>query len=269
MIDRNELKRLFQEANQQAEAHQYNRAISVYRKVLTLAGNQDTVAAECAHWGIGEVYFTMGDYTQALQALESALTLNPREAAYYYLQGIIFTRIGAEFQALTALGRALRLEPEKPKVLRGYGWALHRFGHPKEGLEMLKKALSLKSDDHRTLTDLGLSFAVEGRYGESLVCLERALELAPYDLGIAIAISTVDRYAGVPDARPPIPATGPNLVAPDEEWDDDEDDEDDWEDKEIGGYEGEEEELDEEIWEDEEIDELEDDSDDEGHIDIH
>ena len=228
MIDHNELKRLFQEANHRAEVHQYRGAISVYRKVLTLAGSHDTVAAECAHWGIGEVYYTMGDYPQALQALESAQTLNPSEAAYYFLQGVIHTRIGNEPEALMALAKALRLEPDKPKILREYGWALHRFGYYERGIEMLHKALLLNCDDHLTLTELGLSYAVENRYGESLVCLERALELAPGDLGISVAISTVDRFAGTDDARYPIPATGPNMAGPSEEWDDDEDDDEEW-----------------------------------------
>ena len=178
MIDRNEMKRLFQEANHRAEVHQYRSAISVYQKVLTLAGSHDTVAAECAHWGIGEVYYTIGDYPQALQALESAQTINPGESAYYYLQGVIHTRIGNESEALMTLAKALQLEPEKPKILREYGWALHRFGYHEQGIEMLHKALSLNSADHLTFTELGLSYAAEGRYGESLVCLERALELA-------------------------------------------------------------------------------------------
>lgn len=139
---------------------------------------------------------------------------------------------------------------------------------------MLKRALSLKPNDHRTLTDLGQAFAAEGKYGQSLVCLERALELSPYDLGIAVAVSTVDRYAGVPDARKPIPATGPSLMAADEEWDDEEDwedeetsdDQDDgWDDEE---WEEEEEEWEEEVWEDEEASDWEDNSDSDGLIDI-
>ena len=272
MIDREELKRLFREANQRAEARQYSQAISVYRKVLTMAGTHDAVVAECAHWGISEVFFTLGDYPQALQSVESALSLNPCEAAYYYLKGVIYTRIGAEPEALMALGKALQLEPEKHKVVREYGWALHRFGYCKEGLEMLHKALSMKPHDHRTLTDLGWAYAVEGSYGASMVCLEHALELAPHDLGIAVALSTVDRYAGVPQARSPIPATGPNLTAPDEDWDDEE--EEDWEDEETKG-----DELDDEAWEDEDQeDEIweekdegvgEDDRDDDSQIDIH
>ena len=127
------------------------------------------------------------------------------------------------------LAKALQLEPEKPKVLREYGWALHRFGYHEQGIEMLHKALSLNSSDHLTFTELGLSYASEGRYGESLVCRERALELAPGDLGISVAISAVDRFAGTSDARYPIPATGPNLAGPSEEWDDEEECEEEWE----------------------------------------
>lgn len=252
MIDRNELKRLFLEANHRAEVHQYRGAISVYRKVLTLAGSHDTMAAECAHWGIGEIYYTMGDYPQALQALESAQTINPGESAYYYLQGVIHTRIGNESEALMTLAKALQLEPEKPKVLREYGWALHRFGYHERGMDMLHKALSLNSADHLTFTELGLSFAAEGRYGESLVCLERALELAPGDLGISVAISAVDRFSGTSDARYPIPATGPNLAGPLEEWDDDEEG---WEeDSDLDEEELEEETGDEEEWGDNTLD---------------
>lgn len=221
MIEREELERLFREANDQAEAHQYENAISVYRQVITLAGDHDLLAAECAHWGIGEVSLTLGDYSQALDAMVSALTLNPQEAAYHYLIGIVYSYMGAKNEALSALSRANELEPRKPKVLRGYGWTLHRFRHRRRGMKMLKDALSLKPDDPNTLTDLGWAFAVEGRYGEALVCIERARELSPADLWIMSALSSVERCAGVPDPSPFVPATGPYLLSDDDEWDDD------------------------------------------------
>ena len=129
MIERDELERLFREANRQAESHQYEAAISVYREVITLAGDDDPLAAECAHWGIGEVSLTLGNYPLALEAIESALILNPDEAAYHFHLGVIYTRLGLRSKALGAMQRAYELEPLKPKVLRGYGWSLHRFAN--------------------------------------------------------------------------------------------------------------------------------------------
>ncbi|MFC1627750.1 tetratricopeptide repeat protein [Gemmatimonadota bacterium] len=220
MIERDELERLFREANRQAETHQYESAISVYREVITLAGDDDPLAVECAHWGIGEVSLTLGNYTLALEAIESALVLNPDEAAYHFHLGIVYTRTGSRSLALKAMERAYELEPLKPKVLRGYGWTLHRFGDAGRGIKMLLAALALKPDDHRTLRDLGWAFASEARYRESMVCLERSQELDPHDLRTLFALSTVARMAGV-DAPPlPIPATGPHIFAIDDDWDD-------------------------------------------------
>jgi len=226
MIERDELKRLFREANHQAETHQYESAISVYRDVITLAGDDDPLAMECAQWGIGEVSLTLGNYTLALEAIESALVLNPDEAAYHFHLGIVYTRLGSKSMALKAMERAYELEPLKPKVLRGYGWTLHRFGEAGHGIKMLLAALALKPDDHRTLRDLGWAFASEARYRESMVCLERSQELDPHDLRTLSALSTVARMAGADNPPPPVPATGPHIFAIDDDWDDDDLDDD-------------------------------------------
>jgi len=230
MIERDELERLFREANRQAESHQYEAAISVYREVITMAGDDDRLAAECAHWGIGEVSLTLGDYSLALESIESALVLNPEEAAYHYHLGVVYTRLGSRSKALAAMERAWEIEPLKPKVVRGFGWTLHRFGETDRGIKMMLAALSLRPDDPHTLRSLGWMFACEIRYRESMVCLERSLELDPYDLRTVYALSTVARLAGDRDPPHPVPATGPHIFAVEDDWDDedgliDEDDE--------------------------------------------
>ena len=235
MIEPRKLERLFREANRRAEAHQYDGAIAVYRQVITLAGDDDPLAAECAHWGIGEASLSAGKYTQALTALQSALEYNPGEAAYHYLLGIVYTRLGARENALTALGRAFELEPQNLKVLRAYGWALHRFGSRRRGMKMLREALAIKADDSLTLTDLGWAFAVEGRFGESCVCLEKAHACDPTNLTITAALATAERFDSSPPTTGYIPATGPVLLSLDEDWEDEDDDldgeDDDWEDE--------------------------------------
>jgi len=262
MIKREELERLFREANDRAEAEEYEEAIGVYREVLDRAGGNDPLAAECAHWGIGELSLGMRDYETAAGAMLAALAINPNEAAYHYLLGIVFFQLGARAQALSALERAHELEPNKPMVLRAYGWALYQNGENLRGFEMLKTALALRPDDHRTLTRLGWAFAFEGRTGEAQVCLERALEMAPWDLEAQVALSTIDRLAGSPDPRPPLPASGPSIWSQEDDWDDDED----WEDDDVGDEEWvEEDDDDNDDWEDDEDweDEEEDWSDDE------
>jgi tetratricopeptide (TPR) repeat protein len=262
MIEREELERLFREANDRAEAEEFEKAIGVYREVLTLAGDHDPLASECAHWGIGEVSFSLGDYRTAAGSMLSALALNPQEAAYHYLLGMVFMRMGASVHALTAFSVAHELEPNKPKVLRSYGWALHQNGEIERGCAMLRTALALNPNDHRTLTKLGWAYALQGSYGESLVCLERAREIAPWNMETALALSTVERFgADAVGLDLPIPATGPTLHAQDDDWDDDEEQE--------GSKEGEadKEEEDEDEWAEEddweEDEDWEDDEDDE------
>ncbi len=149
---------------------------------------------------------------------------------------------------------------------------------------MLQTALSQKPDDPLTLARLGQAFAIEGRMGESLVCLEHALARDPGDFETLTTLAAVDRASGADQPRHPLPATGPILLAQEEDWDDDdvdneddddvdnEDDEDDWDDEE------DEDELDdldddpEEDWDDEEGEDWDDDEEDdldEDGIDIY
>jgi tetratricopeptide (TPR) repeat protein len=227
MIDRDDLERLFRQANEEVEARRYEDAIDVYREVLTLAGEHDPLAAECAHWGIGEISLGLGDYETAAGSMLAALAINPDEAAYHYMLGLVFLKLGVSGAALDALARAHDLEPDRPRVLRAYGWALHSAGNRQRGMEMLRTALALRPDHPGTLTRLGWAYADEERPGEALVCLERATETAPWDLEARVALSTVARFAGQDPAAMPIPATGPASLAQEDDWDDEEWEDDD------------------------------------------
>ncbi len=118
MIERKRLQQLFQEANDQVEARRYDQALDLYRRVLLLAGEEDELAAEYAHWGIGELSLCLGDYWTAIRSLRQALRINPLEAAYHFLLGVVLERIGAHAEALTSLARAYDLEPDRPRVVR-------------------------------------------------------------------------------------------------------------------------------------------------------
>ena len=194
MIEHDDLERLFRKASIRVEAHLYEEAIDVYREVLTLAGDNDPLAAECAHWGIGEISLGLGDYETAAGSMLAALAINPNEAAYHYTLGLVFLKLGANELALDALEKAYDLEPNRPRIIRTLGWVLHMKGDREKGMDMLRIALALKPDDHRTLARLGWAYASGERPGEAMVCLERALELAPWDMETRLAIATVSRH---------------------------------------------------------------------------
>lgn len=159
--------------------------------------------------GLAEAREALGDRKGALEALDQAVKIDPKNLAGNYKIGQIHFDTGeqlwvagrddaarAEFrEAVTWLDKALDISPNFGKGLLLKGAALHRFlGQPEEGLALLRRFVQLRPEAVDGHLVLGQALADSGQRDAALVSLRRALELAqPGDHRAADALAKLDQ----------------------------------------------------------------------------
>jgi len=126
------------------------------------------------------------DLARALEAIDGAIALRPRDAYFHELKGQILLESRRWNAALSAYGRAVALAPTEPLILGGHGRALLAADQPRAALEQMEKARARDFRDGRMLRDMSIAYARLDQMGmAAVVTAERyALQGRMDDAGI-------------------------------------------------------------------------------------
>jgi tetratricopeptide (TPR) repeat protein len=120
-----------------ARAEMFQKALLQYQKLV----DEKDYAYE-AHYGLGIVYGSFGDFEKAEEHLTMALDLADDDPIVYYALGKLYSQQDDELK--TALGyaeKALKYEPDNGRFLYLAGWILYRMDNVEEALVYMKKAV--------------------------------------------------------------------------------------------------------------------------------
>lgn len=132
------------------------------------------------HWlDEGKHLFNAARYTEALNAFEQALQLDPGMVAAYQGKGNTLYALGRYEEAITAHEEALQRNPSCLDAYDGIGWALRRLGRYKEALVIYDRLLAQDSGYTPAYSGKGRTLYRLAHYREALACFERAIQLAP------------------------------------------------------------------------------------------
>ncbi len=95
-----------------------------------------------ARLALANAYYADGKYAIALQEVERALQLAPRDPGALGLRGLAQWQLGEQSQAQDSLRRALRADPGNPALQNNLGWMMCEAGQPARGLAYLEDALA-------------------------------------------------------------------------------------------------------------------------------
>lgn len=95
------------------------------------------------------------EYESAIAAIDSAILVNPRMAAYYYLKGDIYRAQNRFDLALDNYNKGLSLASFNPDVLEKIGLIHFRMKNYQEAIRQIKKAYFQKPQTARLLITLG------------------------------------------------------------------------------------------------------------------
>jgi Tfp pilus assembly protein PilF len=125
------------------------------------------------HLEAGREFLLNGAYNEAVTALSTAVSLDPKLTEAHNLLGVAFDKKGFGERAKESFERAVKLE-EDAETLNNLGFALYQNGNYRAAVDRLKRAAKLAPNDERILNNLGLAYCRLGKVDEAYKAFTRA-----------------------------------------------------------------------------------------------
>jgi tetratricopeptide (TPR) repeat protein len=153
---------------------EYEEAIECYDKALSV--NPYYVVA--LH-NKGKVFSYLEKYEEAIECYDKALEIDPNYVDPLYNKGLALANQGEYEEAIECYDKYLEVDPNNVAVLNNKGFALANQGEYKEAIECYDKALEVYPNNLTTLYNKGFALANQGEYKEAIECYDKALEIDP------------------------------------------------------------------------------------------
>ncbi|MGI8735221.1 MAG: tetratricopeptide repeat protein [Pyrinomonadaceae bacterium] len=126
------------------------------------------------HLAAGRAYLNKGQINEAISALSSATSLDPKLGEAHNLLGVAFAQKGLADRAKDSYERAVKAEPQDAQVLNNLGFTLYQNGNYRAAVDRLKRAAKLAPRDERILNNLGLALCRLGKFEDAYRSFARA-----------------------------------------------------------------------------------------------
>ncbi len=136
-----------------------------------------------AYEGVGEALKRMGRPGEAFNALNQAVSLNPRDPVAFVGRGDLHATLGRYAEAALDYSRALALDGRNPRAHRGLGIARAYLGRDSEALGDLNHAIELDQRDAFAYSNRGALLAQRGANEAALADYDALIKLAPGNAG--------------------------------------------------------------------------------------
>jgi type IV pilus assembly protein PilF len=180
------------------------------------AAKQDPVSEAAGKVRMAESYLHAGRFSDALQAVDQAIALQPQNAVLRNFSGQIYFLAGRDAQAEQALRKALELDPYLTDAHNNLGAVFDRTGRKDEAEKEFRSALTDPAypTPEKAYLNLGVLYASQGRDEEAVKAIRRAVEVNPkyYQAHFQLA-STLDRLGKIEEAASEYEVAAPEYRA--------------------------------------------------------
>ncbi len=140
------------------------------------AANQNQIQSSRARVAIEQ-----GNYQHAIDLLNKAIRMNPREHRYYNDRGVAYKQAGRMDLALADYTKALRIKPDYASSLNNRGVLYLEKGQYKEATADFTAALSLKGPTSKIYANRGLAYLRSGEIPKAIEDFRQSIILKPPD----------------------------------------------------------------------------------------
>jgi Tfp pilus assembly protein PilF len=144
----------------------------------------------------GREYLEAGNYNEAISALSTAVSLDPKLTEAHNLLGVAYDKKGFGDRAKESFERAVKIQ-EDAETLNNLGFSLYQNGNYRAAVDRLKRAAKLAPTDERILNNLGLAYCRLGKVEEAHKAFTRATGPLNGNLNMA---KMLERFAREDDA---------------------------------------------------------------------
>jgi Tfp pilus assembly protein PilF len=148
------------------------------------------------HLEAGREFLLAGNYNEAISALSTAVSLDPKLTEAHNLLGVAYDKKGFGERAKESFERAVKLD-EDAETLNNLGFSLYQNGNYRAAVDRLKRAAKLAPTDERILNNLGLAYCRLGKVDEAYKAFTRATGPLSGNLNMA---KMMERFAREDDA---------------------------------------------------------------------
>lgn len=113
---------------------------------LAVIGDRAYPTKELPNYNLARLYFTRGDFDQALTFVDAAIKLNSRFAMAHNLRGLVLEKQGKPAEAIDSYGRAVKIVPEDVTFNVNLGAAYFGNGDLEKAGTILQSILPRISD---------------------------------------------------------------------------------------------------------------------------
>ncbi len=183
---------------QQARTHMHGNDLDKALEELEKAVELDPKNSVAVH-DIGAIYFKRGEFEKALPYFEEAVQISPTKVPPRENLAMTYMKLEKYEDAARELETAVALEPAKADLRLGYGLALLKTGDPGAALLEFRKAIELDPDLTPPYYQAALILAKSGQLDLAAATLREMLSKNPPQDGAALArklLSDIERDLG-------------------------------------------------------------------------
>ncbi len=140
---------------------------------------EDPQLGEALH-GVAVIYAQLGKKSQAVDFIEKALTIDPRNATYHNSKGNILAHSDQLRKAIVSYDYAIKIDPHYAVAYNNLGNGFYRQGFYEKAITAYRKAIHLSPDFADAHFNLARLLAQQEDYVHAIQELERVIKLQPY-----------------------------------------------------------------------------------------
>ncbi|MDP8266334.1 MAG: tetratricopeptide repeat protein [Candidatus Aceula meridiana] len=151
-------------------------ATDEYELILQKVIEKDPDSSE-GYAYLGQLYYSQGRITPAIEQFEKVLTLNSNDAEILSILGSLFLEVPNRKKAIEFFKRSIKNNPKHDGSLNSLGYMYAEDGiNLGEARELVKRSLEVDPENGAYLDSMGWVYYKQGDYEKAVLFLERAIK---------------------------------------------------------------------------------------------
>jgi len=166
---------------------QYSDAVDALEKALSYNNGFVRKVDYDINQYLAVAYYNLGRIEDAAHVYGAMASIKPKNAEAHYLYGLMQLELGDYEGSKEAFDKAVALQPDHYERIADIYQAFYKFGYGDLGLEYVEEALSAADDISEY--DKGVLLYYVGRYSEAISALEKADTKKHKDIALYLGMS--------------------------------------------------------------------------------
>jgi tetratricopeptide (TPR) repeat protein len=182
-----------------ARFDRYSEAIDACQQAVKINPYYDE-----AYLNLGNAYVGLGRDTEAIDAYQQVVKIKPDYAQAYNNLGLAYDGLGRSSEAIDAYQQAVKIKPDYAEAHYNLGYVYSKLNRRSEAIDAYQQAVKIRPDYAQAYNNLGFVYGSLGRYRQEIEVYQQAIKIRPdyaeahNNLGAAYA--NLGRYSEAIDA---------------------------------------------------------------------